>query len=75
MREGENGKKFYMVADGSLIAEKKGQKVYEFKAGDYFGEIALVRNTSRQASIKCETKCRLLSIEQDAFKRMFGPIE
>lgn len=53
VREGENGKKFYMVADGKLIAEKKEQKVYEFKEGDYFGEIALVRNTSRQASIKC----------------------
>lgn len=51
-----------MVGDGSLIAEKEGKKVYEFGIGDYFGEIALVRNTPRQASVKCLTKCRLLSV-------------
>lgn len=49
--------------------------MFEFKEGDYFGEIALVRDTPRQASIKCVTKCRVLSIDRDAFKRMFGPIE
>lgn len=63
-----------MVGSGSLIAEKEGTKVYEFGVGDYFGEIALVRNTPRQASVKCLSKCRLLSVERDAFKRMFGPI-
>jgi cAMP-dependent protein kinase regulator len=49
--------------------------VFEFKEGDYFGEIALVRNTTRQASVKCLTPTRVLYIERDAFKRMFGPIE
>jgi cAMP-dependent protein kinase regulator len=29
----------------------------------------------RQASIKAETSCRIMSIERDAFKRMLGPIE
>lgn len=64
-----------MIVEGNLIAEKQGKKVFEFKEGEYFGEIALVRNMPRQASVKCMTDCRLVSIERDAFKRMFGPIE
>ena len=64
-----------------MIAEKKeggsevNKKVFEYKEGDYFGEIALVKNTVRQASIKAETDCRVVSIDRDAFKRLFGPIE
>lgn len=64
-----------MIVEGNLIAEKQGKKVFEFKEGEYFGEIALVRDMPRQASVKCMTDCRLVSIERDAFKRMFGPIE
>ena len=64
-----------MVADGKLIAEKSGKKVYEFSTGDYFGEISLVRNTPRQATVKCVTKTQVVCIDRDSFKRMFGPIE
>lgn len=68
------------MAEGKLIAEKSenGQpvkKVFEYKEGDYFGEIALVKNTVRQASIKAESSVRVMSIDRDAFKRMLGPIE
>lgn len=79
VKQGEEGSKFYIVAEGKLIAEKnengKTKKVFEYKDGDYFGEIALVRDTVRQASIKAETNCRLVSIERDSFKRLLGPIE
>ena len=64
-----------MIVNGKLIAEKETKKVFEFGEGDYFGEIALVRDTPRQASVKCVSDCRVVSIERDAFKRMFGPIE
>jgi cAMP-dependent protein kinase regulator len=63
-----------------LIAEKKEtptsepKKVFEYHDGDYFGEIALVKNTVRQASIKAETDCRVVHIERDAFKRLLGPM-
>jgi CRP-like cAMP-binding protein len=38
--------------------------VFDYKSGDYFGEIALVKNTVRQACIKTETKCKLMSIDR-----------
>ena len=64
-----------MVADGKLIAEKQGKKVFQFKEGDYFGEIALIRDAPRQATVKCVTNSKILSIERAAFKRILGPIE
>ena len=64
-----------MIAEGTLIAEKGGKKVYEFSEGDYFGEIALIKNMPRQASVKCLTDSLVLSIDRKAFKRVLGPIE
>lgn len=64
-----------MIAEGDLIAEKSGKKVFQFKQGDYFGQISLIRNTPRQATVKCLTQTKVVCIERDAFKRMFGPIE
>lgn len=81
VNQGDQGDRFYIIAEGRLIAEKKDsqtsevKKVFEYKEGDYFGEIALVKNTVRQASIKTETYCRVVSIDRDAFKRLLGPME
>lgn len=49
--------------------------VYNYREGDYFGEIALVRNIPRQASVKALTFTKIVSIERNAFKRVLGPIE
>ena len=81
VKQGDQGDRFYIIASGKLIAEKKespesqAKKVFEYKEGDYFGEIALIKNTVRQATIKTETYCRLVSIERDSFKRLLGPME
>lgn len=75
MKQGEEGDKFYLVIDGLLIAEKNGKKVYEYKKGDYFGELALMKECKRQASIRCQTAAKVYSIGRKEFKRMLGPIE
>jgi cAMP-dependent protein kinase regulator len=64
-----------MIVEGQLIAEKKGKKVFEFKEGDYFGEISLIRNTPRQASVKCVSMVRVIFVDRVTFKRMFGSVE
>lgn len=71
VRQGDQGDKLYFIVEGKLEAEKKDpgsgviQKVLEYKEGDYFGEIALIKDTVRQASIKATSKCVLLSISRD----------
>lgn len=55
--KGEEGDSFFLVEDGNLAAMKvmkpgeEAQKVLTYKAGDYFGELAILRNVPRQASI------------------------
>lgn len=58
------------MIEGNLVAEKKEEGdefpkvVYQYKAGDYFGELSLIHDISRQASIKTLTKVRLATIER-----------
>lgn len=87
IRQGDIGDRFYIVVSGKLVAERKAEStplynldeetstVYNYKEGDYFGEIALVRNIPRQASVKALTFTKIVSIERSAFKRVLGPIE
>ena len=66
IREGESGDKFYIIIEGKLAAEKNGPEgakvVYHYKEGDYFGELSLIHDISRQASVKCLTSVRVASI-------------
>lgn len=54
------------MAEGQLVAykqrEKENKLVYAYKRGDYFGEIALLKNLPRQASVKTITDARLYFI-------------
>lgn len=45
------------------------------KEGDFFGEIALIRNVTRQASVKTLTSSKLFYIERSTFKRLLGTLE
>ena len=66
---------------GQLAAEKKieGNElpsvVYNYKEGDYFGELSLLHDVKRQASVKAISKVRLASLDRDSFKRIFGDVE
>ena len=60
MRQGEEGDKFFMVEEGKLIALKRmkegeeEKEVFHYEEGGYFGELALLNNKPRQASIQCK---------------------
>eukprot|EP00388_Colpodella_angusta_P016307 GDKJ01040390.1.p1 GENE.GDKJ01040390.1~~GDKJ01040390.1.p1 ORF type:complete len:411 (-),score=107.76 GDKJ01040390.1:1812-3044(-) len=81
VRQGDDGEALFILEEGNAYAEKtyEGQaqpkKVFEYKAGDYFGELALLRNEKRAASIVASSKCKCLAIDRRAFKRLLGSIE
>jgi cAMP-dependent protein kinase regulator len=70
--QGEEGKKFYIIEDGEAIAMKNGVQVMSYTAGDYFGELALIRNQPRAATVTAKSSCRLLSIDSGSFKRLLN---
>ncbi|CAD8043328.1 unnamed protein product [Paramecium primaurelia] len=77
IHQGEQGDTIYFIAEGELEASKDGQseKVYAYKSGDYFGELALLKNTPRQATIIATTDCTLYYCDFKSFNRMMDPLE
>ena len=58
--------------------KKKGmdqEKVWDYQEGDYFGEIALLKDCTRQASIVAQTDCKVLSIDRATFKRLINNLD
>jgi MFS family permease len=66
IRAGDVGDRFYIVADGELEVVASGlQKMAG--AGDFFGEIALIRDVPRTATITALTDCHLYAMDRADF--------
>lgn len=75
VRENEPGDRFYVIESGTCIAEKSGEKVMDYSEGCYFGELALLRNQPRAATVISVGKSKVLSLDRRTFKRLLGPLE
>jgi CRP/FNR family transcriptional regulator, cyclic AMP receptor protein len=56
--EGTGGVGFFIVEDGSATVSVGGEEVGRLGAGDYFGEVALIANVDRTATITADTDLR-----------------
>ena len=65
--EGDRGDKYFAVADGSLAISRSGEVVKTVSRGEGFGEIALVRDVPRQATVTAVTDAALYSLRKDLF--------
>ena len=50
--EGAPGDAFFIILDGRAQVERDGAVISEAKAGDYFGELALLDNQPRSATVR-----------------------
>ncbi len=58
-REGEIAREMYFIKSGTVQVQLHGQPVTLLKKGSYFGEIGLLRNARRNASVRAMTDCDL----------------
>jgi CRP-like cAMP-binding protein len=65
--QGEPGSCYYAVADGQLTVTRGGRLVGTLGRGEGFGEIALVRQVPRQATVTAVGECLLFSLDKDPF--------
>lgn len=77
--QGEEGDNFYIVQEGNLDAliqrRDSQRKVLEYGPGDMFGELALMYNAQRAATVTATTDVKLWALERDSFKMMITTAE
>jgi CRP-like cAMP-binding protein len=68
IREGERGDFFYVLELGSAkVLDKQGNILAALRPGDYFGEEALVGDTTRNATVQMLTPGKLMTLEKSDF--------
>jgi MFS family permease len=64
---GEAGNHFYVIASGKAAVELDDGTTRELGPGDFFGEIALLREVPRTATVRAVEPLRLFALERDEF--------
>ncbi|EGC30584.1 cAMP-dependent protein kinase regulatory subunit [Dictyostelium purpureum] len=83
VRQGEPGDKFYIIVDGKVKVTQETtpgdpsttQVVSELKSSDYFGEIALLTNRPRAATVTSVGNTKCVEMDRQRFNRILGPCE
>ncbi|KAK6336535.1 hypothetical protein TWF696_002085 [Orbilia brochopaga] len=77
IREGDPGDNFYIIEQGTAEVKKRseGNKVLKsYTKGDYFGELALLNDAPRAASVVAKDKVKVATLGKEGFQRLLGPV-
>ncbi|MGE5226596.1 MAG: cyclic nucleotide-binding domain-containing protein [Planctomycetaceae bacterium] len=70
IREGERGREFLVVVTGTVRVTRGARKLRDLGAGDFIGEIALVSDVPRTATVTATSPVRLLVITDREFRQL-----
>ena len=68
--QGERGDAMYFIASGSACVEINGETVHTYATGAYFGELALLNNAPRAASVVAAGMTVCFVLQRRDFKRI-----
>ena len=72
IEEGKQGREFFVLIDGTVDIRRGGSKVAEMGGGSFFGEIALLTDAPRTATVTATSPARVLVITGQAFQRVLN---
>jgi CRP/FNR family transcriptional regulator, cyclic AMP receptor protein len=70
IEEGADGDEFFIVADGAVAVTRGGSTLAELGAGDHFGEMSLIDDGPRTATVTTEGHSTLLAIDRETFRAL-----
>ena len=79
--EGDEGDVFYLIISGEAVATKtlagasEATEVMQYSAGDYFGELALLKNAPRAANVVAKSDMKVATIDRASFNSLLGPLD
>lgn len=70
IKEGAKGRELFVLVEGTVDVASLGRKLRTMGKGDFFGEIALITETPRSATVVATSTVRLLVITGQSFQRL-----
>lgn len=74
VQQGESANDFFLILSGSVTVRRDGRVVAALSAGDYFGEMALLDEGPRTATVTSEDHCQLLVIGRREFASLLDEV-
>ena len=69
-KEGERGREFFVLLEGTADVRRKGRTIRRLGPSDFFGEIALVSNVPRTATVVATSPVRTLVVTDRGFRSL-----
>jgi CRP/FNR family cyclic AMP-dependent transcriptional regulator len=69
-KEGDRGREFFVLVDGEVEVAKKGRRVATLRGGDFVGEISLLEESPRTATVTAKTPLRFFVLTPRDFRRV-----
>jgi CRP/FNR family transcriptional regulator, cyclic AMP receptor protein len=66
-KEGESGGEFYVIMDGEAEVTRSGKPVATLGEGEFFGEVSLVQDVPRNATVTASTPLRCFVLTRGRF--------
>lgn len=69
-KQGDRGREFMVIVDGSAEVRKNGRRINVLGSGDFLGEIALISGGPRTATVTTTSEVDLLVLTDRAFRQL-----
>jgi len=72
VREGDFGHEFFLIVDGTAEVVRGGARIAERGPGEFFGEMALLEEERRTATVTAKSPMRVLVMTRQNFRALNG---